>query len=230
MNKYKHIYIDLDRTLWDFEANAREAFREIFEMFDLSGTIPDFMEFIDTYVYYNEKLWEKYGKGRIKKELLRTERFRLTLNKFKIKDFDLVNKMSDAYMEITPQKSILVKGAVETLNYLHSKYNLYILTNGFPEVQYTKIKNCGIENFFLKIITSEEAGWHKPDKRIFQYALKCVNAGKDESIMIGDNLEIDIKGARNFGMDQVFYNVDNISHKVKVTFEIKEFIELMKIF
>ena len=206
MDKYKHIYIDLDRTLWDFEANAREAFKEIFEMFDLSGMIPDFMEFIDTYVYYNEQLWEKYGKGKIRKDLLRAERFRLTLNRFKIKNSDLVNKISDAYMEITPQKSNLVKGAIETLTYLKSKYNLYILTNGFPEVQYTKIKNCGIESFFKKIITSEEAGWHKPDKRIFQYALKCVNAKKEESLMIGDNLEIDIKGALNFGIDQVVAN------------------------
>ena len=229
MHKYRHIYIDLDRTLWDFEANAREAFDDIFVMYNLSDIIPDFNKFIDTYVFYNEQLWEKYGKGKIRKDILRTERFRLTLNRFKIKDSALVNRIRDAYMEITPRKSNLVKGAIETLAYLKLKYNLYILTNGFPEVQYTKIKNCGIESFFKKIITSEEAGWHKPDKRIFQYALKCVNAKKDDSLMIGDNLEIDIKGARNFGMDQVFYNVDNIRHKIKVTFEIKEFTELMEI-
>ncbi len=229
MSKYKHIYIDLDRTLWDFEANANEAFRDIFNIYNLGNIIPDFEKFVETYIYYNELLWNRYSQGKIKKELLRTERFRLTLNRFNISDAKFTKLISESYMEITPQKSILVDGAIETLEYLKTKYSLYILTNGFPEVQYTKIRNSGLDSYFAKIITSEDAGRHKPHRRIFEYALKSVNAKKNESIMIGDNLENDILGAKNVGMDQVFFNKDNIKHDYKITFEINQFRELIRI-
>ncbi len=229
MSKYKHIYIDLDRTLWDFEANANEAFRDIFNIYNLGNIIPDFEKFVETYIYYNELLWNRYSQGKIKKELLRTERFRLTLNRFNISDAKFTKLIRESYMEITPQKSILVDGAIETLEYLKTKYSLYILTNGFPEVQYTKIRNSGLDSYFAKIITSEDAGRHKPHRRIFEYALKSVNAKKNESIMIGDNLENDILGAKNVGMDQVFFNKDNIKHDYKITFEINQFRELIRI-
>lgn len=230
MNKYKHIYFDLDKTLWDFEANIKEAFRDIFNTYNLRNKIPDFENFVDTYTFYNDQLWEKYRNGTIRKDKLKTERFRLTLRKFNINDIDLVKLISEAYLEIIPQKSNLVDNAIDVLTYLKPKYNLYILTNGFPDVQQIKIRNSNLESFFSKVITPEHAGWHKPDRRIFEYALKSANAKKAESIMVGDDLEVDIQGASNFGIDQVFYNTEGIIHDIKVTYEIREFRELLQIF
>ncbi|MBN2612585.1 MAG: YjjG family noncanonical pyrimidine nucleotidase [Bacteroidales bacterium] len=230
MKVYKHIYFDLDKTLWDFEANVKEAFREIFDIYRLWDRFPDLENFVKVYTTYNEFLWEKYRNGKIKKNLLRTERFRLTLNQHGINDPALTEKISAAYLEITPQKPVLVENAIEVLSFLKPKYRLYILTNGFPEVQQSKIQNSGLGPFFDKVITPEHAGWHKPDRRIFGYALKTVNAKKDESIMVGDDLGTDIIGAKNFGIDQVFFNVSGISHNIAVTFEIRQFKELMDIF
>ncbi|MFO7658845.1 MAG: YjjG family noncanonical pyrimidine nucleotidase [Bacteroidales bacterium] len=229
MKAYKHIYFDLDKTLWDFEANVKEAFREIFGSLRLWDRLPDLEHFVNVYSAYNELLWEKYRNGKIKKSLLRTERFRLTLNKLGINDRLLTEKLSTAYLEITPRKSILVDNALEVLSFLKPKYRLYILTNGFADVQQIKIQNSGLETFFDKVITPEHAGWHKPDRRIFGYALKSVNARKEESIMVGDDIETDIIGAKNFGIDQVFFNISGISHTVDVTYEIRQFKELMDI-
>ncbi len=156
-------------------------------------------------------------------------RFTLTLGELKISDSSLIELISEAYLELMPQKSNLVKDAYEVLDYLKSKYHLYILTNGFHETQNRKLANSGISHYFSGIITSEDAGWSKPDRRIFEYALKSVHAKKTESLMIGDDLHVDIEGAKNFGMDQVFFNRKKIIHDIKTTCEISELKELMLI-
>lgn len=229
LNRYKNIYFDLDNTLWDFESNAREAFKEIFDIYQLWDRITDFEKFISTFTSCNEQLWEKYRQGQIQKEALRIERFHLTLKQLDIKDNFISRQISEAYLKLVPQKSNLVRYAYEVLDYLKSKYNLFILTNGFHETQNAKLINSGIRNYFSGMITSEDARWSKPDRRIFAYALKSVNARKSESVMIGDDLHVDIEGAKNFGMDQVFYNRKMISHHTKITYEIKELKELMLI-
>ncbi|OFY65032.1 MAG: noncanonical pyrimidine nucleotidase, YjjG family [Bacteroidetes bacterium RBG_13_42_15] len=229
MTEYNNIYFDLDNTLWDFEANARDAFREIFDLHHLWNTITDFEKFIETFSVYNEQLWEKYGLGQIKKEALRIERFSLMLHRLKISDNNLSRLISDAYLEIMPQKSNTIRYAFEVLEYLKPKYRLFILTNGFHKTQSAKLKNSGIQHYFSGIITSEDAHWSKPDRRIFEYALKSVNAKKSESLMVGDDLTVDILGAKNFGMDQVFFNRKMISHHMKITYEINQLNELIMI-
>ncbi len=168
----------------------------------------------------------KYRQGQIRKEALRIERFSLILNKLDIPDNNLSDKISNDYLKIIPQKSNLVKYAQEVLDYLKPKYQLFVLTNGFHEVQNAKLRNSGIAHYFNRIITSEDTGWQKPDRRIFEFALKSVNAKKSESMMIGDDLHVDITGAKNFGMDQVFFNRKMIPHHLKITYEINELKEL----
>ena len=199
LNRYKNIYFDLDNTLWDFGTNAREAFKEIFETYQLWDKISDFEKFI------------------------------LTLKQLDIRDNFLSKQISEAYLELVPQKSNLVSNAYEVLDYLKSKYSLFILTNGFHDTQNAKLINSGIQHYFSGLFTSEDARWSKPDRRFFAYALKSVNAKKSESLMVGDDLHVDIAGAKNFGMDQVFYNRKMISHQMKITYEIKELKELMLI-
>lgn len=224
--KYKNIYFDLDRTLWDFPKNSEETLRDL-----INRHVPElnseFDAFLSTYHEINENLWRLYRDGEIKKEELRTKRFQDTLGKFGILNHGIAEKIGIDYIKESPYKTILYPNTHETLSYLHNKgYKLYLLTNGFLEVQTVKIRECKLEQYFTKMITSEEAGYQKPNKKIFEYALKTVNAKKAESIMIGDDIENDIKGALNFGMDAVFFNPDKNKLKVDATFEVNDLIEL----
>lgn len=226
---YKHIFFDLDRTLWDFDQNIVDALRDIFFDFSLDSVFPDINTFISTYTKHNDYLWEKYRLGELKKDVLRYKRFDLTLKDYGMNEPLVVKKMSDEFIRISPLKTALVPHTREVLDYLKSKYKLHIITNGFDEVQFPKLEKCHIANYFEKVVTSETSGYHKPCPEAFGYSLSSVNAKKEESIMIGDDLEIDIVGAKKFGMDQIYFNRYNTPHKVKPTHEIKDLIEIKKI-
>ncbi len=229
VKKYKHVYFDLDRTLWDFESNAEETFEEIYDKYKLNTIFPEFAIFHETYKKHNQRLWKAYRDGKLKKQILRNKRFELTLEEYGNTDPALAEKIGDDYITLSPAKTRLFPGARETLEYLYERYNLYIITNGFNEVQFAKLKNCGIDNYFNAVFTSEDAGAQKPHKEIFQHALKNVNAKKSESIMIGDDLESDIQGSMNFGMDQIFFNPNGIPHDSKPSFEIRQLEEIKTI-
>jgi len=148
---------------------------------------------------------------------------------FGIQDTQFITAVSDFYMEEVSKKPILIEGTIEVLDNLTDRYSMHILTNGFPEIQKAKIQNSGLTGYFGKIITSYDAGYQKPDGRIFEYALKSVNAGKFTSIMIGDDLKVDILGAKKCGLDQVYFNKERKTHNEQVTFEINELQELLTI-
>ncbi len=229
MHKYKHLFFDLDRTLWDFESNSIETFRDIFGRHDLARVFPDFEVFIKTYKRHNEILWAKYRTGEIKKEQLRNDRFLLTLKEFGVDDMNLAVKMGDDYITISPTKRRVFPGTHEILNYLKDRYRLYIITNGFSEVQSVKLKNCDLEKYFDGVVTSEMAGVQKPHREIFHYAVTRVNAKKDSCLMIGDDPDTDIIGAKNFGMDQVYFNSMNKGCSVEPTYAINSLLELKDI-
>ncbi|MEA3316871.1 MAG: HAD-IA family hydrolase, partial [Bacteroidota bacterium] len=153
----------------------------------------------------------------------------LTLEEYGIKNDELAQKIGDDYITISPTKMKLFPHTHETLKYLNEKYNLYIITNGFNEVQFVKMKNCGLEDYFDKIFTSENAGAQKPNMKIFEFALNSVNAKKKESIMIGDDLESDILGAKKYGLDQIFFNVVGREHNEDITYEINSLKKLQEI-
>ena len=227
MKQYKHLFFDLDRTLWDFEKNSIITLKTIFEKRDLHSIFPDFDTFVKTYKAHNERLWDLYKLRKIKKHELRNERFLLTLKDFGIDNPKLAEQIGDDYVELSPMQTILFPNTIEVLDYLRTKYKMHIITNGFVEVQYKKLKNCGLEKYFERVTTSEEAKASKPKAEIFQVALKSVNAKKTESLMIGDDLENDILGAKKFGIDQVFFNPNSEKHSENITFEIKNLKELM---
>lgn len=225
---YKNLFFDLDRTLWDFETNSQETLSELLKKYNLlEKGIGSESNFINEYLIINEQLWEEYRKGIIDKNTLRYDRFYRALLKFEIDDRPLSQAIGNDYIAISPLKTSLFPHTKEVLNYLNVKYKLHIITNGFEEVQYVKIKSCGIEKYFCQVITSERAGFKKPDVRIFEYSLKSVNASTSDSLMIGDSLEADIIGARNAGMHQVYFNPKNEPHSEKVTFEINGLEELL---
>lgn len=230
MHRYRHIFFDLDKTLWDFTENTKDTFDELFKYFQMDSLgIPSSSIFLETYEIHNNKLWDLYRKGKVEKNFVSRERFVLTLKDFGIHDKEFAFRISEKYIEISPLKTKLIKGAIDSLEYLADNYVLHIITNGFREVQYKKLETSNLANYFKTVTTSEEAGFNKPDKRIFLFALKKANAAASECIMIGDDIGVDIIGAKDAGIDQVFVNLEDISSDISGTFEVKFLEELKRI-
>ena len=225
---YKDLFFDLDHTLWDFETNSKETIQELYNTYNLTDLgIVDFDGFYDTYSAHNHRLWDRYTKGFIKQEELRWKRVYLSLLDFKVANEKLAKEMSQAYLEILPNKQHLFPYTIEILDYLKEKeYKMHLITNGFESVQFKKIKNSGIADYFIEVITSEASNSLKPHKDIFEYALKNTNATVAESIMIGDNESADIQGGINIGMDTVFVNHIQAIPTVPATYTITHLKEL----
>lgn len=231
-SKYRHLFFDLDHTLWDFETNAAEALNDIYLENNLADRgVNDFNFFIKQYCYHNDRLWELYTRGYIRQEVLRWKRMWLTLLEFKIADEPLAKKMSVEFLERLPFKTNLFPYTVEILEYLQGKnYTMHLITNGFESVQHSKLQHSKLGKYFAEVITSEASMSLKPNKEIFEYALMKAKAEKEESIMIGDNLDADIKGGMNAGLDTVFVNHLRKEHTVNPIFEIFHLQELENIF
>jgi len=230
MKHYKHLFFDLDRTLWDFETNSDETLQEILIKYNLASKgIKSLLIFKDVYSGINTMLWSLYLNGEIIKEKLNIQRFNLTLEAFGIKDTLLANSMADDYVEMSPLKTNLFPYAIEMLEYLQGQYKLHIITNGFEEVQFKKLERTGMNRFFDKVITSEEAGAMKPKEKIFHFALNKASALAAESLMIGDEIEIDLLGAKAAGLDQMYVNHHGKSHMESFTFEVQSLEEIVSI-
>jgi putative hydrolase of the HAD superfamily len=230
MKKYTHLFFDLDRTLWDFDKNAREAYQEIYDKFGLRQLGVESIErFTQSYLHHNNILWALYRDGKIEKDYLKSRRFELTLLDFEIEDPQLAERIGQDYITISPQKTNLFPHAHETLEYLNKRYPLHIITNGFDEVQDNKLKNSKLDQYFQHIITSEAAGCKKPAGCIFDFATETVGASAGECVMIGDDFEVDIVGATENGMDAIFFNPEKVAHNGGAIFEIQDLIELKDI-
>jgi putative hydrolase of the HAD superfamily len=233
MMKYLHLFFDLDHTLWDFEANSRQTLFELYNHLQLKLIgIDDFDKFHKNYIVHNDKLWERYRNGFIKVEELRWKRMWLTLLDFKIGDETLAREMGNQFLELLPTRKILFPHALEILHYLtEKKYQLHLITNGFEKTQHSKLKNSGLDKYFKQVITSEGSNSLKPHKEIFDYALQKTGAKKQESIMIGDSMEVDILGAINAGIDQVYVNhLGIINQETRPTYTVNSLKELADIF
>jgi len=230
--KYKHLFFDLDHTLWDFDANAKSTLTDLFALFELDTKVAaPFDDFYRKYLYHNEILWGKYHNGLISADDLKWKRMWRTLLDFKIGDEVLSRQLSAKFLELLPTKKILFPHTTELLDYLlDKKYTLHLITNGFEKTQWSKITNSGLAKYFTHMITSETSNSLKPKKEIFEYAMNKAGASLKESIMIGDNLEADIQGAINAGMDSVFVNHINATSHLQPTYTIYHLKELESIF
>ena len=231
-NKYRHLFFDLDHTLWDFEANSRHTLLEIYHTLSLKEKgIHDFDLFHKNYLIHNDKLWERYRKGFIKVDELRWKRMWLTLLDFKIGNEVLAREMGVLFLDLLPTRNILFPYTKEILAYLVQKeYALHLITNGFEKTQHYKLQNAGLNGYFKEVITSEGSNSLKPNKEIFEYAFLKTGAVKKESIMIGDSVDVDIQGAINAGIDQVYVNHLNIEPAIEPTFTVYSLKELENIF
>ena len=206
--RYRHLFFDLDHTLWDFEANSRQTLDELYHSLNLAKKgIHDFELFHKNYLVHNDKLWDRYRNGYIKVDELRWKRMWLTLLDFKIADEPLAREMGIHFLDLLPTRKLLFPYTFEILEYLvEKKYQLHLITNGFEKTQHSKLKHSGLDKYFIEVITSEGSNSLKPHKEIFDYAFIKTGAGPEESIMIGDTVEVDILGAVNAGIDQVHVN------------------------
>jgi len=226
--QYQHLFFDLDHTLWDFETNSKEAMVDIFNNNQLNEIgVNSFDLFFERYSHHNHLLWDKYSKGKIKQDELRWKRMWLALLDFKIANEPLSRKMGLEFLDILPTKNSLFPYTHEILTYLKQKgYQMHLITNGFEKVQYHKLSKSNIDRYFIEVITSEGSNSLKPNKEIFDFALQKSGAAIKESIMIGDNIEADIKGALNAGMDCIFVNHINAVTQVKPTYTVHHLKEL----
>lgn len=206
MARYRHIFFDLDHTLWDFRTNSRSVLEELFADHGLHGSgVPDPGGFITAYEEINEQLWRQYEAGRMHRDVLRVLRFRNTLLQFGVRDDGLADRLGHAYLERSPRRTALMPGTRELLDELRSGHHMHIITNGFHEVQTTKLECSGIAGYFQAVITSEKARARKPDPRIFERAMKEAGARVEECLMVGDDVRTDMGGARNAGWDHAHF-------------------------
>ncbi|MND68350.1 Pyrimidine 5'-nucleotidase YjjG [compost metagenome] len=230
MKSYQHLFFDLDHTIWDFDRNAEETLRELFDVYNLKSLgLKSADLFIEVYTENNHQLWAEYHRGIITKEHLRHERFSKTFRDLHLSEDLVPLNFENDYVRICPTKTNLFPHAHETLSYLQDKYRLHLISNGFYESTLIKVETTGIGKYFDNINISEKIGVNKPDPKIFHHAVGLANATIDESMMIGDSLEADILGAISVGMDCVFFNPRAVKHDVIVNHEIQSLDELLQI-
>jgi YjjG family noncanonical pyrimidine nucleotidase len=204
--KYTHLFFDLDNTIWDFDSNSFEALQTALNNIGILDKVGSYSDYYKIFDSVNEELWALYREGKMSKRILRVQRFEESFEKNGTPIPGMGEMVNNAYLAEMPGLTRLVDGARELLDYLHGKYEMAIITNGFKEVQYKKIIQSGLAKYFRKIFISEEIGAPKPKKEIFEYAIKSMNARKKNSLMIGDSWDADIEGARKFGIDQIYYS------------------------
>lgn len=228
--KYRHIFFDLDHTIWDFDKNAEETLHELYiihKLKDIGLHSPEL--FIETYTRNNHQLWARYHVGEITKDYLREARFKTTFLELGVHPDVVPVGFENEYVKLCPTKTNLFPDAHEVLTYLKSKYILHLISNGFKESTEIKIAGSKIGDYFDQIIISENVGVNKPDPAIFQHALDVSDAKKEESMMIGDSIEADVRGALSFGMDAIFFNALGVNKPNDVPVEICGLKELMAI-
>jgi putative hydrolase of the HAD superfamily len=229
MAAYQHIFFDLDHTLWDFEKNCAETLTELYVNFQMAPLGFTAFDLIEKYKMINERMWYDYNRGKIGKEAIRATRFRLTFEELGVDSRLVPEGINEEFLRLCPAKGNVMPFAHETLQYLAKNYQLHIITNGFKETQHIKISTSNLAGYFSEVILAEHCGYSKPDRKIFDYALEKVKSTSTDCIMIGDDLFTDVLGAKNAGLDHVYYNPKQEKHSDEVTYEIKCLSELTTI-
>lgn len=230
MRQYKHIFFDLDHTLWDYDTNAAEALHELYEYYSLHQLeLFDKHQLVDAFLAENDELWGLYNQSKIQRGDIRVRRFPNIFKRLGAEAEDVPQDLEPRYIALAPTKKKTFDHAHEILDYLTQKYELHVITNGFNDIQTTKLRSSSLDGYFDVIVTSETTGYRKPDKEIFELAMRKAQANVSESLMIGDSLDSDISGARGVGMDHVWFNPAGTIPHLPVQYEIENLIELKSI-
>lgn len=229
---FRHVFFDLDHTLWDLDKCSHETLTELFVEYDLQKIgIRHLPTFLDTFTKINRYLWTLHDQNQISKEDIRKQRFPMVFELLGITKVSFLAELEQEYLLRCPRKPHVVPHSHEVLSYLQRKgtYRLHVITNGFFDIQHVKMKSANIHHFFEHIITSECSGYKKPDRQMFEFAFQLANAHPSEAIMIGDNLDTDIRGALDVGMTTIFFNPHRLPHQANVHYEIRCLLEIKNI-
>lgn len=228
--KYRHLFFDLDHTLWDFDRNAEATLLALYHDYDLKQEgFDDFNAFYERYSYHNDRMWTRFRNGQMKRSELHWKRMSHTFLDFKVINMPLVHALSDRYTQQLPLQTLLTPGAKDMLDYCAGKYRMSLITNGHEAIQQSKLKHAGLAGYFEELYTSERCNSVKPQVEIFNYALQHSKNKCEECLMIGDALHIDVLGAANAGWDQVYYNPNLVPHQQQPTYEISKWSEMQSI-
>ncbi|ARV09202.1 noncanonical pyrimidine nucleotidase, YjjG family [Winogradskyella sp. PC-19] len=205
--KIQHIFFDLDHTLWDFDKNSGLTFGKIFKIHDVDVALEDFL---NVYEPINFKYWKLYREEQVTKQELRYGRLKEAFNEINMSVSDqLIDNLSEDYITYLSTFNHVFDGAHDVLDYLNGKYELHIITNGFEEAQEKKMKASNLKEYFNTVTNSEMVGVKKPNPKIFNFAMDLANAKPEQSVMIGDSLEADIRGAIGVGMEALYFDYKN---------------------
>ncbi|WP_154853756.1 YjjG family noncanonical pyrimidine nucleotidase [Cyclobacterium xiamenense] len=227
MKPYRHLLFDLDHTLWDYDSNVRDSLTELYAQHRLAelGTAT-FEAFFEAFQATNLELWDQFNRGQVDRDQLRAIRFPKVFTRAQLSEAHIPRSLEDDFIRLTSSKAKVMDQAVEMLHYLGETYDLHIVTNGFNESQYAKLKASGLDKHFKVVVTSESSGFRKPDQRIFAHTLREIGTLPNECLMIGDNPTSDILGAKNASIDQVHFNPRGLKSPVPATFTIRHLSEL----
>lgn len=227
---YKHLFFDLDHTLWDFDRNSAECIAELFDTFRLADVgVVSAAEFSRHFIAINRQLWADYDKNLIEHTYIRQHRFPMVFRALGVDESAIKVDLNSEYLRLLPRKPHLLESAREILDYLNGRYTMHIITNGFADIQAVKMNSSKIAHYFTHIVTSENANAKKPDPLVFQYAMEISGTNASESLMIGDNYEADILGAKSVGLDTIYYNPGGLDVVDKPTYNIQHWKELLAI-
>ncbi len=227
----KNLFFDLDHTIWDFDANAEETLRELYHIYQVRFlSHRSEQDFLDIYVKNNDEMWKLYRQNKITKDVLRSKRFVDTFREMEVDEEEIPHNIWEKYLEICPTKTILMPGAIETLDYLAGKYELHLITNGFAEVQRRKLAHSDLGKYFQSLTISEEVGKQKPHPLVFETALKNAKSSLKTSHYVGDNLEADVKGAIASGWKAYWLTKDHTIYQHEDCHSIQDLRELKEIF
>ncbi|MGB0166788.1 MAG: YjjG family noncanonical pyrimidine nucleotidase [Luteibaculum sp.] len=225
----KHLFFDLDRTLWDFDKNSRETLLELADFFQLKKKYGiSETSFISKYERINRTYWSLYQSGRLEREALRVDRFYYTLESFGVIDKVLAEKISTLYLEECPKKSALMEHALEMLQHFYGRFPMHIITNGFTATQSIKLQSSGLGEFFQHVITSDLAGAQKPSQKIFNLSWeKAGKPDKKQCYYIGDDWNADVRGSKQFGFTPIWFSTEERKTKILQVRSHKRLMEIL---
>lgn len=201
MKMIKDIFFDLDNTLWDFKKSSEIALKQVFANFGLVAEFKNYFIFQTIYEHHNKQMWIRYYNNSISKENLVVRRFHNSLKERGIDDLELAEDMNRNYMNLCDDYTYLYPKTLETLHILRERgFNLHAISNGFEDVQRRKMDKLGLSGLFSTVTCSETAGVCKPHRGIFDFAISNANTTKEQTLLVGDDINTDIKGAVEYGI------------------------------
>lgn len=226
MMNYDWLLFDADNTILDFNEAQRFALAQ-----SLAGIGVEYQSAHNIiYDQINRNCWRAYEEGTLDKKQLRSKRFQLFFMEIGLKEDE--RAFGENYLLHLSESTAMMEGAIELLHYLKEKYQLALVTNGIKEVQRSRLKQTGLNDYFSFIAISDEIGVAKPHADFFHHVFKGIDhPSKERTLIIGDNLNADIKGGLNFGIDACWFNFDHRERYLEIqpTYEIRQLSELHSI-